>query len=165
MLSVFHYKEEDQAKIIKSIIETNSSGNDPMSSTQKKTPNLADRIENATAGVTKSSSFDITKFETSLKANMTMNDIFSSSRERYKESRKKSKKSSRSKKVLTVMVTTAATSFGTESYSEIKKVQVDNRMRLLSFYEDHRPPYFGTISRRGNISGRRPFQQDHELLN
>ena len=94
-----------------------------------------------------------------------MNDIDSSNRERYKESSKKSKKSSRSKKVLNVMVTTAATSFGAESYSELKEVKVDNRMRLLSFYEDHRPAYYGTISRRGNISGRRPFQQDHELLN
>ena len=131
----------------------------------KKSTEVIDISNEKILPVAKSSSFDITKFETSLKANMTMRDIDRSNkerRERYKESRKKS---TRSKKVLNVMVTTAATSFGTESYSELKEVKVDNRMRLLSFYEDHRPAYFGTISKIGNISGRRPFQQDHELLN
>lgn len=48
-----------------------------------------------------------------------------------------------------------------EAYSELRDVYVDSRMRLLSFHEDHRPAYFGTISRKSSIfSGRRPFAKD-----
>lgn len=52
-----------------------------------------------------------------------------------------------------------------QSYSEIREVSVDSRMRLLSFHENHRPAYFGTFSRKSSlISGRRPFAKDSELL-
>lgn len=121
--------------------------------------------EKVQANTVKSSSFDISKFENSLKANMTMEDIQISNMERRKEYRKRPKKACRSKKILNVMVTNAPSGFGAESYSELKEFKVDNRMRLISFYEDHRPAYFGTISKKSKISGRRPFQGDHELLN
>ena len=107
--------------------------------------------------------FDVTKFEDSLKANMTMKEIISSNKDRYKEYRRKSS-IRRSKKSISVMVNVTS-AFGAESYSELKELKVDNRMRLLSFYEDHRPAYFGTISKKSKLSGRRPFEQDHELLN
>ena len=48
-----------------------------------------------------------------------------------------------------------------EAFSELREVFVDSRMRLLSFHEDHRPAYFGTVSRKSAIiSGRRPFAKD-----
>ena len=140
----------------------------PSASASKSSKSSSEVIDISNEKITttvKSSSFDNIKFEDSLKANMTMNDIIISNRERYREHRKKSKKSYRSKKVLSVMVTNTPSAFGAESYSELKEVKVDGRMRLLSFYEDTRPAYFGTISKKSKISGRRPFEKDHELLN
>ena len=46
-------------------------------------------------------------------------------------------------------------------YSEQKEVEVDSRKRLFSFYEDLRPPYFGTFSKKSlEVTGRRPFAKD-----
>mmetsp|Transcript_23444 Transcript_23444/g.52620 ORF Transcript_23444/g.52620 Transcript_23444/m.52620 type:complete len:192 (+) Transcript_23444:1906-2481(+) len=55
----------------------------------------------------------------------------------------------------------ARTTFGGEdhTYTEIQEREFDNRIRTLSFYEDYRPAYVGTIS---TI---RPLSKDTELLN
>jgi hypothetical protein len=70
--------------------------------------------------------FDVTKFEDSLKANMTMKEIISSNKDRYKEYRRKSS-IRRSKKSISVMVNVTS-AFGPESYSELKELKVDNEM-------------------------------------
>jgi hypothetical protein len=45
-------------------------------------------------------------------------------------------------KKLDVAVDSIANAFGREeTYSEIKEVKVDSRMRTLSFHHDHRPAY------------------------
>ncbi|CAN0010408.1 unnamed protein product, partial [Phaeothamnion confervicola] len=54
---------------------------------------------------------------------------------------------------------------GGAAYSEIKEVMVANRMKLLQFHSDLRPPYWGTWSRRsGIVSGRAPLKRDEALL-
>lgn len=45
------------------------------------------------------------------------------------------------------------------------EVSVDSRMRMLSFAENVRPPYFGTFSKKSSvICGRRPLAKDHRLF-
>lgn len=47
------------------------------------------------------------------------------------------------------------------TYSEIQEREFQNKMRTISFHEDYRPAYVGTISKKSSlISGRRPFARD-----
>lgn len=48
-----------------------------------------------------------------------------------------------------------------------QQVEVPNRMKLLQFHQDHRPPFWGTWSKSSRqVSGRRPFCRDRcGLLN
>jgi len=68
---------------------------------------------------------------------------------------------------LSVMLAAASTGFGQEGYSEMGEVMVDAFMRTFSFADDQkRPAYFGTRSKSSSIiSGRRPFEQDHNAVN
>lgn len=47
------------------------------------------------------------------------------------------------------------------------QVEVCNRMKLLRFHQDHRPPYWGTWSKVSRqVTGRRPLGRDSNgLLN
>ncbi|CAN0205887.1 unnamed protein product, partial [Ectocarpus sp. 8 AP-2014] len=65
----------------------------------------------------------------------------------------------RAKKIkVTVTVAGGRGGFGEPSYSETKQVEVRNRMKLLQFHQDHRPPYWGTWSKSSSqVTGRRPL--------
>jgi Chromatin assembly factor 1 subunit A len=55
--------------------------------------------------------------------------------------------------------------FAAQPYAEQVRVSVRNKYKFLSFYEDVRPPYFGTWSKTSRcISGRHPFRTDKEQL-
>ncbi|CAM9632897.1 unnamed protein product, partial [Ectocarpus sp. 13 AM-2016] len=68
----------------------------------------------------------------------------------------------RAKKIkVTVTVAGGRGGFGEPSYSETKQVEVRNRMKLLQFHQDHRPPYWGTWSKSSSqVTGRRPLGRD-----
>jgi hypothetical protein len=52
------------------------------------------------------------------------------------------------------------------AYTELQQVLLDDRVRVMSFYEDQRPAYVGTFSKRSTfVTGRRPLGQDHRQLN
>ncbi|CAN0211560.1 unnamed protein product, partial [Laminaria digitata] len=74
-----------------------------------------------------------------------------------------------SKKVKVTVTVTAAGGggFGEPTFSEEKQVEVRNRMKLLQFHQDHRPPYWGTWSKTSReVTGRRPLGRDvRGLLN
>ena len=70
-------------------------------------------------------------------------------------------RSSRKPKKFTVAIESGAINKG----SGLVEVQVDSRMRMLSFAENVRPPYFGTFSKNSTvISGRRPLAKDHRIF-
>ena len=53
-----------------------------------------------------------------------------------------------------------------QTFSELRDVTLDSRMRFFSFCENTRPPYRGTWSKVSTIiTGRRPFHRDEERLN
>jgi Chromatin assembly factor 1 subunit A len=55
--------------------------------------------------------------------------------------------------------------FAAQPYAEQVRVSVPNKYKFLSFYEDVRPPYYGTWSKTSRyISGRQPFRTDPEQL-
>eukprot|EP01041_Mallomonas_annulata_P001737 gene1737-3356_t len=70
---------------------------------------------------------------------------------------------------MTISVTLLAQSgFGAFDNSannvEIRDVSVDSRMRYFGFHADHRPPYWGTFSKRSrDVTGRRPFGREQCL--
>ncbi|CAN0400167.1 unnamed protein product, partial [Discosporangium mesarthrocarpum] len=71
---------------------------------------------------------------------------------------------------LTVSITTdggGGAGFGGPVFSELKQVDVRNRMKLLQFREDYRPPYWGTWSKDSReVTGRSPFARDTQgILN
>ena len=116
--------------------------------------------------------FDIEKFQRELKAEMSMGDISRSLRERYssKEGAGRpawmTRRKRRCLKTLSVTLSASGNAFGPETYSELKDVRVDNRMKFFFFREDYRPPYRGTFSKPSRIlNGRRPFGKDHEVFN
>jgi len=52
------------------------------------------------------------------------------------------------------------------TFSELREIEVDSRMRTLKFFEDYRPAYFGTFSKRSKLlNGRKPFYKDSSLFN
>ena len=118
-------------------------------------------------------SFDDEKFQRELKAEMSMGEISRSLRERYssKEGAGRPAWMTRRKRrcLKTLSVTLSASggnAFGPETYSELKDVRVDSRMKFFLFREDYRPPYRGTFSKPSRIlNGRRPFGKDHEVFN
>jgi chromatin assembly factor 1 subunit A len=60
----------------------------------------------------------------------------------------------------------AFTQANSATFSEIREVEIDSRMRTLKFCEDLRPAYFGTFSKRSLVlSGRKPFHKDSSLFN
>ena len=65
------------------------------------------------------------------------------------------------------VVNDASNAFSSASvFSEMRTVLVDPRMKSLSFYEDVRPGYCGTFSKRSRVlSGRAPFRKDEEVFN
>lgn len=75
--------------------------------------------------------------------------------------------SRRHRKPIVVNVTVSTPNlFGAldENRLELKDVQLDSRMRLLSFHTDFRPPYWGTWSKTSRaVNGRRPFGRDMTL--
>lgn len=110
--------------------------------------------------------FDHDAFDKALKAGMSMNDIMLQNRERYASLSQHSKRTPRMPAQINVAVAVAGNAFGAEEYSEIKEVFVDSRIKTLKFWEDERPAYVGTYSKKSRIvNGRNPFGRDDELLN
>ena len=72
------------------------------------------------------------------------------------------------RKPIQLIVNADSSAFSPECV-QMKEVTVDSRLRLLSFADDLRPPYFGTFSKAFRkmaiVSGRRPFTMDTALFN
>mmetsp|Transcript_12438 Transcript_12438/g.27380 ORF Transcript_12438/g.27380 Transcript_12438/m.27380 type:complete len:749 (+) Transcript_12438:328-2574(+) len=65
---------------------------------------------------------------------------------------------------LSVAVAVPSSAFCGPAYSEHREVLLHDRTKYLHFWEDYRPPYYGTWSKRSNaVSGRRPFGKDGSL--
>lgn len=114
--------------------------------------------------------FDTNAFLASMNAGMTMQDCIVQKAARIAvETPEDFLKTAelRQPTKLSVMLAAASTGFGQEGYSEISEVMVDAFMRTFSFADDQkRPAYFGTRSKSSSIiSGRRPFEQDHNAVN
>jgi chromatin assembly factor 1 subunit A len=55
--------------------------------------------------------------------------------------------------------------FNAQDYAEQQTVHVSNRFRFLSFFEDCRPPYHGTWSKKSSVvTGAKPFGKDTDVL-
>ena len=51
-------------------------------------------------------------------------------------------------------------------FGEQREIELGNKNKLFQFDEDHRPPYYGTWSKRSKlVTGRRPLARDTALLN
>ena len=51
--------------------------------------------------------------------------------------------------------------FGAQAYADLREIQIPNKMKLLQFQEDHRPPYYGTWSKTSvEVSGKAPMRRD-----
>jgi hypothetical protein len=110
--------------------------------------------------------FDEEKFKSSITAGMTMGEISHDYRNKYSNQKNNTKKKCRKPIIINVTIAMPSTSFGTEEYSELKEVHLDNKIRMRKFHEDMRPAYVGTFSKKSSIiKGRSPFSQDHALLN
>jgi len=113
----------------------------------------------------------LARFEAAMATELAMSEIMKCQRERY-QARAPRRKSTRPRKIdlhVTVIVPDPVNrgGFGADNtYSEIQEKSFSNKIRTLSFWEDHRPAYVGTVSRQSRvISGRRPLARDTELLN
>ena len=120
------------------------------------------------------------RFEAAMRSEMSMGEIMRAQRERNEARllrRNNNKKTQNTKKrpryidlhvAVIVPDPRARSAFdaGDNTYSEIQEKRFNNKMRMLSFWEDHRPAYLGTVSRNSRvICGRRPLARDTELLN
>lgn len=150
-----------------------ASASDPVAPTAPKTTKTTDKFVDIAAEDERHRQFIDT-----LNSRMSISDIQRSYVERHNAKlsvRKQvaSEKHSRSKHI-TVPVeiaklstsTANAAAFGEDNtFIEIEHRTFRNRVNTYSFYEDNRPAYVGTWSKRSRvISGRRPFEQDHEQL-
>lgn len=118
------------------------------------------------------------EFVATLQSNMTMADIQRSYVERRaaKLAARKAQRATTAKRSKTITVpveiakltasTAAAAAFGEEQgYIEIEHRTFRNRVNTYSYWEDTRPAYVGTWSKKSRlITGRRPFAQDEEML-
>ncbi len=68
-------------------------------------------------------------------------------------------------KVFVTVFPTGANAFSQNApFSELREVNLWNRTKHLQFFEDERPPYKGTWSKRSTeVTGRRPFGKDKRL--
>jgi hypothetical protein len=119
------------------------------------------------------------RFEAAMQSEMSVSEIMACQRRRYSDlaSRRASSKSCTAKRRryidlhVAVIVPDPRARHGTfdaadNTYSEIQEKRFHNKVRTLSFWEDHRPAYVGTVSRKsGVICGRRPRAKYTALLN
>ena len=82
--------------------------------------------------------------------------------------RAKASRRRRTKKVsveVYVTVVSPSDAFGVRPYAESQTIVVPNKMKFLSFYEDHRPPYYGTWNKTSkSVSGRTPIVKDTDFF-
>jgi hypothetical protein len=121
----------------------------------------------------------LARFEAAMQSEMSVSEIMTCQRRRYSDlaSRRAGSKSFTARRRryvdlhVAVIVPDPRARQGTfdagdNTYSEIQEKRFHNKVRTLSFWEDHRPAYVGTVSRKsGVICGRRPLAKDTELLN
>jgi hypothetical protein len=121
----------------------------------------------------------LARFEAAMQSEMSVSEIMTCQRRRYSDlaSRRAGSKSFTARRRryvdlhVAVIVPDPRARQGTfdagdNTYSEIQEKRFHNKVRTLSFWEDHRPAYVGTVSRKsGIICGRRPLAKDTELLN
>jgi len=98
------------------------------------------------AATAATATLDHARFEREMRAGMTLGDIGQALRERYRgRPAWMARRRRRPLVTLHVTVSGAGNAFGPETYSEVKQVRVDGRIKLLAFHEDYRPPYRGTF--------------------
>jgi hypothetical protein len=114
----------------------------------------------------------LARFDAALKADMPLSEIMRYQRERYQS--RPTRQAPRRPRYIDLHVTVivpdprnrGAFDASDNTFSEIQEKTFHNKVRTLSFWEDHRPAYVGTVSRKSRIiCGRRPLAKDTELLN
>ncbi|KAJ1406788.1 chromatin assembly factor 1 subunit A-domain-containing protein [Ochromonadaceae sp. CCMP2298] len=106
----------------------------------------------------------LAQFEAAMVAEMAMEDIRADLKDRYRNRSERLRVEEECKAVRRRNI--RLVEGGDNPYTDKQDHEFYNKVRTFSFFEDHRPPYVGTISKKSLvISGRNPFAKDTSLLN